>query len=123
SCSERLVAAGVAEVVYACDDPSPQASHLGPQRLKDAGVRLRAGLLDEDADHLIAPSRHHLATGRPMVRIADEPNAFDAEFTADATSDLTAELAAWAAKGYRNLYVRSGTELALRMAELGYLTE
>ena len=50
SCSQRLVAAGVAEVVIACEDASPYASGQGAERLAAAGVPVRLGVLaDEDA--------------------------------------------------------------------------
>lgn len=49
SCSERLVAAGVARVVYACEDPSPLASGQGFERLVAAGVPVERGLLAREA--------------------------------------------------------------------------
>jgi len=48
SCSELLVAAGVARVVIACDDPSPFASGRGGERLAAAGVTVETGLLAEE---------------------------------------------------------------------------
>ena len=54
SCAERLVEAGVAEVVVACDDPSPYASGRGPARLAAAGVPVRTGVLAEEAAALYA---------------------------------------------------------------------
>lgn len=44
-CAERLVIAGVARVVIACEDPSPFASGQGIERLTAAGVRVESGLL------------------------------------------------------------------------------
>lgn len=49
SCSQRLVAAGVARVVYACEDPSPLASGQGFERLTAAGVIVERGLLAAEA--------------------------------------------------------------------------
>ncbi|MDP1738169.1 MAG: bifunctional diaminohydroxyphosphoribosylaminopyrimidine deaminase/5-amino-6-(5-phosphoribosylamino)uracil reductase RibD [Caulobacter sp.] len=49
SCSRRLVAAGVARVVYACEDPSPLASGQGSERLVAAGVVVERGLLSQEA--------------------------------------------------------------------------
>ena len=49
SCSQRLVAAGVARVVYACEDPSPLASGQGRERLIAAGIIVERGLLSRDA--------------------------------------------------------------------------
>ena len=52
SCSQRLVAAGVAEVVIACEDASPYAAGQGAERLAAAGVRLRLGMLADEAASL-----------------------------------------------------------------------
>ncbi|MBB3891190.1 diaminohydroxyphosphoribosylaminopyrimidine deaminase/5-amino-6-(5-phosphoribosylamino)uracil reductase [Phenylobacterium haematophilum] len=49
SCSQRLVSAGVAEVVIACEDASPYASGQGAERLAGAGVLLRLGVLADEA--------------------------------------------------------------------------
>lgn len=57
SCSERLVRAGVAEVVIACEDASPFASGQGAERLAANGVRVRMGVLAEEAAGLYADYR------------------------------------------------------------------
>ena len=49
SCSQRLVAAGVVEVVIACEDASPYASGQGAERLAAAGVPVRLGVLADEA--------------------------------------------------------------------------
>lgn len=49
SCSERLIAAGVAEVAVACDDPSHFADGAGSARLRAAGVIVRGGVLAQEA--------------------------------------------------------------------------
>ena len=49
SCSERLVAAGVARVVVACEDASPYASGQGAERLRAAGITVEIGLLAGEA--------------------------------------------------------------------------
>lgn len=49
SCSELLVAAGVARVVVACEDASPYASGQGAERLRAAGVTVEIGLLAQEA--------------------------------------------------------------------------
>lgn len=54
SCADRLIAAGVARVVYACDDPSPFASGQGSERLRAARIMVEAGLLSSEADLLYA---------------------------------------------------------------------
>lgn len=66
-CVDALLAAGVAEVVYAVADPNPVASG-GASRLANSGVQVRAGVL---ADAVSAgPLRewlHRQRTGRPHV--------------------------------------------------------
>jgi pyrimidine deaminase RibD-like protein len=57
SCSQRLVEAGVARVVVACEDASTFASGLGSQRLQAAGIALETGLLADEARGLYAEYR------------------------------------------------------------------
>jgi pyrimidine deaminase RibD-like protein len=54
SCSERLIAAGVARVVYACDEADHRSNGRGPARLKSAGVPVEAGFLSAEAAPLYA---------------------------------------------------------------------
>lgn len=54
SCSELLKRAGVGEVVIACEDASPFASGQGAERLRAAGVKVRLGVLAEEARALYA---------------------------------------------------------------------
>ncbi len=57
SCSELLVAAGVARVVVASADTSPLASGRGVQRLLQAGVSTELGVLADEAAMLYAAYR------------------------------------------------------------------
>lgn len=66
-CSEALLDAGIAEVVIACAEPTDLA-HGGVQALRDAGVEVVTGLLeDEVADGPLAAWLHRQRTGRPFV--------------------------------------------------------
>ncbi|WP_081714636.1 DUF559 domain-containing protein [Asticcacaulis sp. AC466] len=120
SCSQRLVEAGVARVIYACEDPSPYASHIGSERIRGAGIPLESGLLAHDAAFLIAPTAHYHATGLPLVEESETGMGFDAEFRPD-TGDLTAELQSAAAAGYRHLYVRPASALAVALRALSLM--
>ena len=60
SCSELLIAAGVARVVIAGEDPSPKASGRGEARLRDAGVSVETGVLAAEADRLYSDYRRRL---------------------------------------------------------------
>lgn len=49
SCTDLLLAAGVARVVVATGDPHPLAAGVGPERLMAAGVRVEHGLREREA--------------------------------------------------------------------------
>lgn len=49
SCSDLLLQAGIARVVFAAADPHPLASGVGPARLQAAGVSVEQGLLSGEA--------------------------------------------------------------------------
>jgi len=121
SCSERLVQAGVARVIYACSDPSPFASHMGPERIEAAGIDLAAGLCESEARQLIAGFVHFLKTGRPSVAESDTAEGFDAEFVRDPGLSPQDDLKALGAKGYRTLYVRPRTDASLELKAAGLL--
>jgi pyrimidine deaminase RibD-like protein len=123
SCGQRLADARVAHVVYACADPSPFASHKGPERLKNAGVAVESGLGADKAQVLIAGFVHFLATGRPLVTVITPDSRFDAEFTADPAADLDATLRAWGLRGYRSLGVPEGSALLEALQKAGLLTQ
>ena len=65
-CVQALLAAGVAEVIYAQDDPTEQAGG-GAATLEAAGVRVRCGLCAQDAARLNRPWLLAVTRGRPMV--------------------------------------------------------
>ncbi len=52
SCSDRLIAAGVSRVMFACSDFSVFASGAGALKLKDAGIATHQGLLSDAAGQL-----------------------------------------------------------------------
>ncbi len=67
-CAEAVIAAGVARVVAASEDPNPRVSGLGFQRLRQAGVEV---VMDQahaaEALRLNEPFVHFMRTGRPLV--------------------------------------------------------
>jgi len=66
-CTEALIAAGVARVVYGADDPNPEAAG-GAQRLHEAGVDVVGGLeVHAAASGALRPWLHAMRTGRPYV--------------------------------------------------------
>jgi diaminohydroxyphosphoribosylaminopyrimidine deaminase/5-amino-6-(5-phosphoribosylamino)uracil reductase len=66
-CTEALIAAGIARVVYAVDDPNPVAAG-GAARLRAAGIDVLAGVEERAArEGALQPWLHTIATGRPFV--------------------------------------------------------
>jgi diaminohydroxyphosphoribosylaminopyrimidine deaminase/5-amino-6-(5-phosphoribosylamino)uracil reductase len=65
-CTQALIEAGVARVVFAVDDPDPVAGH-GAADLRAAGVVVEAGLLFDEAARSNAAWLHRSRTGRPYV--------------------------------------------------------
>lgn len=65
-CSEALIRAGIARVVYAGPDPNPVAAG-GATRLRAAGITVEAGLLADEAVPLNGQWAASLRLGRPWV--------------------------------------------------------
>ena len=65
-CSQALVHAGVARVVYAQADPNPVAAG-GAAELSRAGVEVEPGVLSDQAAALNIEWSHAVRTGRPFV--------------------------------------------------------
>lgn len=66
-CTDALIAAGVAEVVYAAGDPNPKVAGGGRQALGAAGIQVRAGLLRAEAEEAHEGFFHWIESGRPFV--------------------------------------------------------
>jgi len=68
-CVEALIAAGVARVVYAVQDPNPQVSGQGAQALRQAGIAVESGLMEAEAVDLNIGFMKRMTYGRPWVRL------------------------------------------------------
>ena len=68
-CAEALVAAGVARVVAAMQDPNPLVAGKGLARLEEAGVAIECGLLEDEARELNIGFVSRMNRGRPWVRM------------------------------------------------------
>ena len=68
-CTEAIVAAGIARVVVASDDPTSKVAGRGLGVLRDEGVEVTAvdGPLAARARLVNQPFRKHARTGRPLV--------------------------------------------------------
>ncbi|TWG86252.1 diaminohydroxyphosphoribosylaminopyrimidine deaminase [Cupriavidus gilardii J11] len=68
-CADALVRSGVARVVAAMEDPNPAVSGRGLQRLRDAGIDVRCGLLEKEARDLNIGFVSRMTRGLPWVRV------------------------------------------------------
>ncbi len=66
-CAPRVVAAGVARVVGALQDPNPLVDGSGFRLLREAGVEAMVGILEDEGRELIAGFAKHIGTGLPFV--------------------------------------------------------
>jgi diaminohydroxyphosphoribosylaminopyrimidine deaminase/5-amino-6-(5-phosphoribosylamino)uracil reductase len=67
-CCDALINAGVSRVVAAMQDPNPQVSGSGLEKLKAAGVEVICGVLQEDALALNRGFIKRMTEHRPFVR-------------------------------------------------------
>jgi diaminohydroxyphosphoribosylaminopyrimidine deaminase/5-amino-6-(5-phosphoribosylamino)uracil reductase len=66
-CTEAVIEAGIARVVYAVDDPNPIAAG-GAQRLREAGLQVLAGVEESEVLRgVLGPWRHAVTQARPYV--------------------------------------------------------
>ncbi|WP_158744298.1 bifunctional diaminohydroxyphosphoribosylaminopyrimidine deaminase/5-amino-6-(5-phosphoribosylamino)uracil reductase RibD [Acidisphaera sp. L21] len=68
-CTEALVAAGVARVVIAGNDPDPRVDGAGIARLRAAGIEVVTGVLTAQADEMQAGFLCRVQHGRPLVTL------------------------------------------------------
>lgn len=66
-CADALIAAGVAGVTIAVTDPDPRVDGGGIEKLQNAGIKVRTGLLEDEAKALNAGFISVKTRGRPWV--------------------------------------------------------
>lgn len=69
SCADSLIAAGIAAVVIAVQDPDPRTNGLGIERLRAAGITVRLSCLADEARTAMAPWWTRKMMGRPFVTL------------------------------------------------------
>nr|WP_240634897.1 bifunctional diaminohydroxyphosphoribosylaminopyrimidine deaminase/5-amino-6-(5-phosphoribosylamino)uracil reductase RibD [Brenneria salicis]NMN92382.1 diaminohydroxyphosphoribosylaminopyrimidine deaminase [Brenneria salicis ATCC 15712 = DSM 30166]RBP67722.1 diaminohydroxyphosphoribosylaminopyrimidine deaminase [Brenneria salicis ATCC 15712 = DSM 30166] len=68
-CADALIAAGVARVVAAMQDPNPQVAGRGLHRLQQAGLEVNHGLMMSEAENINPGFLKRMRTGLPYVRL------------------------------------------------------
>ncbi|HEX6144923.1 MAG TPA: bifunctional diaminohydroxyphosphoribosylaminopyrimidine deaminase/5-amino-6-(5-phosphoribosylamino)uracil reductase RibD [Geminicoccaceae bacterium] len=68
-CTMALLHAGIRRVVVATADPDPRVDGQGLAQLRQAGVEVRAGVLEAEAEALNAGFIQRIRTGRPLVTL------------------------------------------------------
>jgi diaminohydroxyphosphoribosylaminopyrimidine deaminase/5-amino-6-(5-phosphoribosylamino)uracil reductase len=68
-CADALIAAGVARVVIAAEDPFPQVAGRGIEKLRVAGIVVDTGLMREAARELNIGFFSRIERGRPWLRV------------------------------------------------------
>ncbi|MEJ0039047.1 MAG: bifunctional diaminohydroxyphosphoribosylaminopyrimidine deaminase/5-amino-6-(5-phosphoribosylamino)uracil reductase RibD [Gammaproteobacteria bacterium] len=68
-CSDALVSARVARVVFAIPDPNPKVAGRGAVMLSQAGIKVDIGLLEAEAEELNAGFLKRMRHGVPFVRV------------------------------------------------------
>jgi len=66
-CVDRIIAAGVAHVVAATEDPNPLIAGGGFRKLRDAGIRVTVGVGSDAACRLNRPFMTVMRSARPWV--------------------------------------------------------
>ncbi|MBZ0128179.1 MAG: bifunctional diaminohydroxyphosphoribosylaminopyrimidine deaminase/5-amino-6-(5-phosphoribosylamino)uracil reductase RibD [Rhodobacteraceae bacterium] len=68
-CSDALIAAGVARVVTALQDPDPRTAGKGHAALRAAGIAVEVGCLGEQAERDHAGFLRRTREGRPLISL------------------------------------------------------
>lgn len=66
-CTEAIIGACISRVTYAAPDPNPATRGRGPSVLREAGIEVDGGLLEDAARDLNRPYYHWRETGRPWT--------------------------------------------------------
>lgn len=68
-CTEAIIKAGIGRVVAAMQDPNPIVSGRGLERLREAGIKVKEGVLEQKARRLNEAFIKYITTRLPFVGI------------------------------------------------------
>lgn len=66
-CTQLIINAGIKKVIAAMEDPNPSVAGRGFAELREAGIEVEIGLMEEEAKKLNEVFIKHITTGRPYV--------------------------------------------------------
>jgi len=66
-CTEAIIRAGIKKVVVAMQDPNPEVSGAGIEKLLSSGIEVKKGILEEKARQLNEFFIKYISTGLPFV--------------------------------------------------------
>lgn len=121
ACADRLVAAGVARVVIACEDPSLKAAGRGLERMRAAGLAVETGLLAHEAQVLCAGFLHRERTGRPLLAESADGSGFEARYEPHPGETPETALLRLGREGFTRLWVPAASREAKALAKLGLI--
>ncbi len=67
ACTSGLIQAGISRVVYACQDPNPYHAGAADEILRQAGIEVISGVLNEPCEEILRPFFKVQRTGLPWV--------------------------------------------------------
>ena len=67
ACVDRIMEAGIGRVIVATRDPTPEVSGRGIAQLREAGIEVTEGVLEDEARRLNEVRETFASTGRPFV--------------------------------------------------------
>lgn len=116
-CVDALIRSGVSKVVIGIEDPDPRVAGKGIARLKEAGIPVLCGVLEEKVRLQLSPYIKQRQTGRPYVVLKSAASVDGRTAAADGTSQwISSEKARFHAHRMRAesgaILVGSGTYLA-----------
>lgn len=74
-CSEAILAAKIARVVYAAEDRNPAVVGGGAARLREAGIEVVGGVAKASVEQLMSPWNTWIASGAPIEKAIAVPAA------------------------------------------------
>ncbi|HSG29486.1 MAG TPA: bifunctional diaminohydroxyphosphoribosylaminopyrimidine deaminase/5-amino-6-(5-phosphoribosylamino)uracil reductase RibD, partial [Candidatus Krumholzibacterium sp.] len=92
-CTDAILEAGIAEVVFSIHDPDPRVKGQGASILRKAGVEVVTGIRAAEAVELNLPFIHRTMTGKPLI-VLKLALTLDGKLTAPGRERLTGEEAA-----------------------------